>query len=79
MNSTSTDTSSFNYAELGYQGFLLLVVVINLIASLSVHFRFKSICESDVFKRVSSISKMLQSPQIPQTPQNSTQPPQSSI
>ena len=76
MNNTNTDTDSFDYVGLGYNAVLLLIVIVNLIASLSVHFRFKSICESDAFKRVSSISNILKSPVIspPQVqihPQNS--------
>ncbi len=71
MNSTET-FDNLNYAEIGYQGVMLLVVVINLAASLSVHFRFKSLCESDVVKRMMSLSSVLNRPQHPpsQNPSN---------
>ncbi len=73
MNSTET-YDNLNYAEIGYQGVMMLVVVVNLVASLSVHFRFKSLCESDVVKRMTSLSSFLQRPQPPpsQNPNNQT-------
>lgn len=61
-NSTSTDTISVDYISLGYNSIVLIAIVLNLITSLAVHFRFKSICESDVVKRFGSMSKMLASP-----------------
>ncbi len=79
MNSTET-YDSLNYGEIGYQGVMMLVVVVNLVASLSVHFRFKSLCESDVVKRMFSLSSLLQRPQpLPQNNQNLILSQQSSI
>lgn len=62
MNSTSTDSSSFDYIGLGYNSIVLIAILLNLITSLAVHFRFKSICESDIVKRFGSMSKMLSQP-----------------
>lgn len=63
MNSTSTDSSpSIDYIGLGYNSIVLIAILLNLITSLAVHFRFKSICESDIVKRFGSMSKMLSQP-----------------
>lgn len=62
MNSTSTDNSSIDYIGLGYNSIVLIAILLNLITSLAVHFRFKSICESDIVKRFGSMSKMLSQP-----------------
>ncbi len=55
-----------------YQGLVLSAIVLNLITSLAIHFRFKSICESSVFKKMTSLSSFLQQPQPPHLDQNSS-------